>query len=240
MSPAWSGGAVLGIETSCDETSAAVIRDGRVLGHVILSQDAHERFGGVVPEIAARAHLRQIDTVVNATLEEAGVERGELGGVGVTAGPGLVGGDDGNDLTEINVLNHYIGMRPLEEAAKLERSVSVFAIAALALLVVAAIFVHTRWVVLLVLPAILMPVVFLLDLQYWLRDFGLNLDETAALSSAIDPFVPKVLGSGMIAQFETVAQPGAGLWLAIAASLLCIAGLYFHRKAYKPLVESQG
>ena len=144
------------------------------------------------------------------------------------------------DVAEIDGLNNYIGMRPLEEAAKLERSVSVFAIAALALLVVAAIFVHTRWVVLLVLPAILMPVVFLLDLQYWLRDFGLNLDETAALSSAIDPFVPKVLGSGMIAQFETVAQPGAGLWLAIAASLLCIAGLYFHRKAYKPLVESQG
>ena len=66
---------ILGIETSCDETSAAVIRDGRVLGHVILSQDAHERFGGVVPEIAARAHLRQIDTVVNATLEEAGSPR---------------------------------------------------------------------------------------------------------------------------------------------------------------------
>ena len=144
------------------------------------------------------------------------------------------------DVAEIDGLNHYIGMRPLNEAAKLERSVSVFAIGALALLVVAAIFVHTKWVVLLVLPAILMPVVFLLDLQYWLRDFGLNLDETAALSSAIDPFVPKVLGSGMIAQFETIAKPGAGLWLAIVASILCIVGLYYHRKAYKPLVDSQG
>jgi N6-L-threonylcarbamoyladenine synthase len=91
VNPAWSGGPVLGIESSCDETSAAVVRDGRVLGHVILSQDAHERFGGVVPEIAARAHLRQIDTVVTETLAEAGVEPGELGGVGVTAGPGLVG-----------------------------------------------------------------------------------------------------------------------------------------------------
>ncbi len=142
------------------------------------------------------------------------------------------------DVTEIDGLNHYIGMRPLNEAAKLERSVSVFAIGALALLVLAAIFVHTKWVVLLVLPAILMPAVFLLDLQYWLRDFGLNLDETAALSSAIDPFVPKVLGSGMIAQFETIASPGIGLWLAIVASILCIVGLYFHRKAYKPLVEA--
>ena len=91
MNPVWYGGPVLGIESSCDETSAAVVRDGRVLGHVILSQDAHERFGGVVPEIAARAHLRQIDTVVTETLAEAGVEPGELGGVGVTAGPGLVG-----------------------------------------------------------------------------------------------------------------------------------------------------
>lgn len=142
------------------------------------------------------------------------------------------------DVTEIDGLNHYIGMRPLNEAAKFERSISVFAIGALALLVVAAIFVHTKWVVLLVLPAIFMPIVFLADLQFWLRDFGLNLDETAALSSAIDPFVPKVLGSGMIAQFETIAMPGMGLWLAIAASILCIVGLYFHRKAYKPLVEA--
>lgn len=143
------------------------------------------------------------------------------------------------DVAEIDGLNHYIGMRPLNEAATLERSVSVFAIAALALLVVAAIFVHTKWVVLLVLPAILMPVVFLLDLQYWLRDFGMNLDETAALSSAIDPFVPKVLGSGKIAQFETIASPGFGWWLALLAATLCIVGLYFHRKAYKPLVEGQ-
>ena len=142
------------------------------------------------------------------------------------------------DVAEIDGLNHYIGMRPLEEAAKFERSVSVIAIGALALLIVAAIFVHTRWVVMLVLPAILMPIMFLADLQFWLRDFGLNLDETAALSSAIDPFVPKVLGSGMIAQFETIASPGIGLWLAITASILCIAGLYFHRKAFKPLIEA--
>ncbi len=124
------------------------------------------------------------------------------GGLHVTAYVNELTGD----VTEIDGLNHYIGMRPLNEAAKLERSVSIFAIGALALLVLAAIFVHTKWVVLLVLPAIFMPVVFLLDLQFWLRDFGLNLDETAALSSAIDPFVPKVLGSGMIAQFETIAD----------------------------------
>lgn len=156
------------------------------------------------------------------------------GGLQVTAYVNELSGD----VAEIDGLNHYIGMRPLNEAAKLERAFSVYAIGALALLVLAAIFVHTRWVVLLVLPAISMPFIFLLDLQYWLRDFGLNLDETAALSSAIDPFVPLVLGRGVIAQFETIAVPGIGLWLAIIAAVLCIVALYFHRKAYKPLVEA--
>ncbi|MDH3296678.1 MAG: tRNA (adenosine(37)-N6)-threonylcarbamoyltransferase complex transferase subunit TsaD [Gemmatimonadota bacterium] len=87
----FTDGPVLGVETSCDETSAAVLVGSRLAGHVILSQDAHERFGGIVPEIAARAHLRQIDDVVTATLAEAGVRAGEIDGVGVTAGPGLIG-----------------------------------------------------------------------------------------------------------------------------------------------------
>jgi N6-L-threonylcarbamoyladenine synthase len=88
---AFNGGPVLGIESSCDETSAAVVGDGNILGHVILSQDAHQAYGGVVPEIAARAHLRHIDWVVQAALDEAGLQPRQLGGVGVTAGPGLVG-----------------------------------------------------------------------------------------------------------------------------------------------------
>lgn len=87
----YDGGPVLGIETSCDETSAAVVSRDGLLGHVILSQDAHERFGGVVPEIAARAHLRQIDHVVRGALEDAGLPAEEIRGVGVTAGPGLIG-----------------------------------------------------------------------------------------------------------------------------------------------------
>lgn len=87
----WREGPVLGVETSCDETSAAVLVGERLAGHVIASQDAHARFGGVVPEIAARAHLRQLDAVVRAALAEAGVAPPGLAGVGVTAGPGLVG-----------------------------------------------------------------------------------------------------------------------------------------------------
>ena len=141
------------------------------------------------------------------------------------------------DVFEIDGLNHYIGMRPLEEAAQFEKSVSVIGIATLSLLILAAIFVHTKWVVLLVLPAILMPILFLADLQFWLWKFGTDLDPKAPLSSAIKPFVPTVLGRGIIAQFETIATPGTGLYLAIIASILCVVGLYFHRKAYKPLVD---
>jgi tRNA N6-adenosine threonylcarbamoyltransferase len=83
---------VLGLESSCDETSAAVI-DGqnRILGHVILSQDEHAVFGGVIPEIAARAHLRKIDSVVDETLLQAGVTLQDIDIIGATAGPGLIG-----------------------------------------------------------------------------------------------------------------------------------------------------
>jgi N6-L-threonylcarbamoyladenine synthase len=83
---------VLGLETSCDETSAAVLSgDDEILGHVILSQDVHEVYGGVVPELAARAHLRRIDDVVDEALAQAGVELSDIDIFGVTAGPGLIG-----------------------------------------------------------------------------------------------------------------------------------------------------
>ncbi|WP_420645669.1 cytochrome C [Candidatus Leptofilum sp.] len=143
------------------------------------------------------------------------------------------------DLFEINGLNHYIGMRPLEEAAQLEKSVSRIAIGLLALLTLTSIFIHTKWVVLLALPAILMPILFLADLQWWMAKFGTELDPKAPLSSAIEPFVPTVLGRGVIAQFETIALPGTGLYLSTLASVLVIVGLYFHRKAYKPLVDAE-
>lgn len=82
---------VLGVETSCDESSAAVLADDRIMGHVILSQDVHRVYGGVVPELAARAHLRVIDQVVRAALEEAGAGLGDIDIFAATAGPGLIG-----------------------------------------------------------------------------------------------------------------------------------------------------
>ncbi len=84
---------ILGIESSCDETSAAVIKNGRyILSNVISSQvDLHKKYGGVVPEIASRKHVELIIPVVNQALEEAGVELKDVSAVGVTYGPGLVG-----------------------------------------------------------------------------------------------------------------------------------------------------
>lgn len=84
---------ILAIESSCDETSAAVVVNGReVLSNVIASQiDTHKKFGGVVPEVASRMHIEVIDSVVKAALEEAKVSLKDIDGIGVTYGPGLVG-----------------------------------------------------------------------------------------------------------------------------------------------------
>jgi N6-L-threonylcarbamoyladenine synthase len=89
---------VLGIETSCDETAAAVVRGhppgpGEILSNVVLSQlDAHRPYGGVVPEIAARAHVEIVDHIVERALGEAQVALGDVDAVAATAGPGLIGG----------------------------------------------------------------------------------------------------------------------------------------------------
>ena len=83
---------VLGIETSCDDTSLALYsRERGLLANVTASQLIHEEYGGVVPEIASRQHMRTLLSVYDAVLQRAGVDAGELGGVGVSNGPGLVG-----------------------------------------------------------------------------------------------------------------------------------------------------
>jgi len=84
---------ILGIESSCDETAAAVVADGReILSSVVASQiDVHRKYGGVVPELASREHLRQIVPVVREALAQAGMELADVDAIGVTHGPGLVG-----------------------------------------------------------------------------------------------------------------------------------------------------
>jgi N6-L-threonylcarbamoyladenine synthase len=82
---------ILGIETSCDETGAAVCDDGALASNVVLSQSAHRDFGGVVPEVASRAHIKAIVPIVRAALRDAGADLDSLDGVAVTEGPGLIG-----------------------------------------------------------------------------------------------------------------------------------------------------
>lgn len=82
---------ILAIESSCDDTSAAVLRDDRILSNVIASQKIHEQYGGVVPELASRAHQQNIIPVVDAALCQAGVDRQAVDAVAFTRGPGLLG-----------------------------------------------------------------------------------------------------------------------------------------------------
>jgi N6-L-threonylcarbamoyladenine synthase len=115
-----SGPLVLGIETSCDETGVGIVRGREVLANVIASSmDEHARYGGVVPEVAARAHLEALQPTLAAALDEAGVGLGDLDAIAVTAGPGLagalmvgVGAAKGLAValgTPLHAVNHLVG-----------------------------------------------------------------------------------------------------------------------------------
>lgn len=117
---------ILAIESSCDETSAAVISNGKVLNNIIATQAIHQKYGGVVPELASRAHQRNIVAVVDEALEKSGIKKRELNAIAFTRGPGLMGSllvgvsfakglaiGLGKPLIEINhmqahVLSHFI------------------------------------------------------------------------------------------------------------------------------------
>jgi N6-L-threonylcarbamoyladenine synthase len=89
----WHPGPVLGLESSCDETAAAILSaDGAVLAEAVLSQQEHAAFGGVVPEIAARAHLAHLPALVRQVMDAAGLRMNALAGIAATTGPGLIGG----------------------------------------------------------------------------------------------------------------------------------------------------
>ena len=82
---------ILAIESSCDDTSAAVVRDGRVLSNCVANQEVHQLYGGVVPEVASRAHQANIIPVVDLALKKAGIDKKEISAVAFTRGPGLMG-----------------------------------------------------------------------------------------------------------------------------------------------------
>ena len=115
---------ILALETSCDETAAAVVEDGRkILSNVVFSQiDLHELYGGVVPEIASRAHMEACDRVVDQALQEAGMKLQDLDALAVTKGPGLVGAL----LTGVNCMKGlaYAAGKPLVGVNHIEGHVS--------------------------------------------------------------------------------------------------------------------
>jgi len=82
---------ILGIESSCDDTSAAILKNGTILSNIVAGQKVHEKFGGVVPELASRAHQQNIIPVVDAAIKEAGIQKKDISGVAFTRGPGLLG-----------------------------------------------------------------------------------------------------------------------------------------------------
>lgn len=124
------------------------------------------------------------------------------------------------DVFELNGLNHYIGMMNLEDAAPLEKAMAPYAVWAFAALTVLSIFVRGKVAWLLRLPLILFPLAFMLDLNVWLYIAGHNLDPRAAIT--MDPFMPKMLGYGKIAQFAIQGTLLSGFYLALTAALLSL------------------
>ncbi|BCW95512.1 MAG: hypothetical protein WHS44_06125 [Fimbriimonadales bacterium] len=128
------------------------------------------------------------------------------------------------DVQEVDGLNHYIGMRPLGEAAPFERKIAVPGLSLVAIALSLAAFVsRPRWFSwLLIAPVVAVLFVFPADLYYWLREFGLNLDPKAPLSAMVKPFVPPIFGPGKIAQFGVESWPTWGYWACLVASILAV------------------
>ncbi|HEU0116631.1 MAG TPA: cytochrome C, partial [Thermomicrobiales bacterium] len=126
------------------------------------------------------------------------------------------------DVFEVDGLNHYIGMMPLNSAASIERGISVFAIVTIAIAALASVALRGGWRIAARIPIVIYPIVFLADLYAWLAYAGHSLNPHAALSSSIKPFTPHMLGPGKIGQFGTDASFGPGFYLAVAAALIVV------------------
>lgn len=143
------------------------------------------------------------------------------------------------DMREIDELNHYLGMATLDSGGQIERSIALAAILAIGLLLAASVFVHSKWAALFALPALLYPVIFVADLYYILYQFGHSIDPKSALGGAIQPFTPPIVGVGKVGQFGTIADFQVGFYLALLTIVVILIGLYFHRRAYKPVADAR-
>lgn len=135
------------------------------------------------------------------------------------------------DVREVDGLNHYIGMAPLEEAANIERTLAPIAMVVIALMIISVALIHSKWFAVLAIPAMTFPFIFLADLWIWLWYYGNHLDPTAALSSSIKPFTPAILGTGMVGQFSTTATLQIGWYCALLTAILTGFGLHYRRQA---------
>ncbi len=127
------------------------------------------------------------------------------------------------NVREVDGLNHYIGMMKLDDAAKFERQISLFALPLLAALVVVSFFFRGWLALAFRLPVIIYPLIFIADLFGWLYYAGHSLDKHAPLSSSIHEFTPRLFGHGTIGQFSTDAVFRSGFWAAVAAALITLA-----------------
>jgi len=143
------------------------------------------------------------------------------------------------DMREIDSLNHYLGMPPLDEGGRFERSISVTAIVVLGLLLMTGIFVRNQRAGLLAIPALGYPLIFLADLWLILYRYGHSIDPESALGGAIAPFTPPLFGEGAVGQFSTISRPELGLAVTVLAAAVILAALWFHRAAYKPIVDAR-
>jgi len=143
------------------------------------------------------------------------------------------------DMREIDELNHYLGMPPLDNGGQLERSISFVAIGVFGLLLIAGVFVHNQWAAIIALPVIGYPIVFIADLFYILYQYGHSIDPKSALGGAIRPFTPPILGVGKVGQFGTIANFEIGFYFVLASIGIVLIGLWFHRAAYKPLADAR-
>ncbi len=143
------------------------------------------------------------------------------------------------DVEEIDALNHYLGLPPLDDGGKVERALAPYAIAVFATFLVAAAFVHPWLSVALAAPTLLFPIVFLADLKWILYTYGHSIDPESPLGGAIDPFTPPLFGRGVVGQFVTIARAEAGLWLVVAAVVVASAGVFAHWRACKPLFDAR-
>lgn len=130
------------------------------------------------------------------------------------------------DVHEVDELNHYIGYMPLADIASLERHIAFLAgPLAVALLVLAATL-KSRLRAWLIIPALSLPIVFIVDLAAWLQYSGHHLDPHAALSGAVQPWTPNLLGAGGVGQFHTYSSLEAGFFLAVIAALLALSAAF--------------